>query len=166
MNYFEELQQTLSRLDIAPLLDFAQACEGTLWLAGNGGSASTAQHWACDLSKAAGRRVQALGGNPAVLTAWANDKSYEVALGAELMRLARPDDALICLSCSGRSPNILSLCNAAIRLDLPRLLITGAHAPTYPDIPALVIPHTHYGVIEDAMMTLGHALTEALCSSS
>ena len=77
MNYFHELQKTISQIDPSPLIDFVRDCQGTLWIAGNGGSASTAQHWACDLSKAAGRRVQALGSNPAVLTALANDKGYE-----------------------------------------------------------------------------------------
>lgn len=164
MNYIEELTQTLSRLDVAPLLDFVQGCQGTLWLAGNGGSASTAQHWACDLSKAAGRRVQALGCNPAVLTAWANDVSYGAALGRELEHSARLDDALIVFSCSGRSVNVLEAISTAQRFGLPVLLICGALAPTYPSVPALIIPHTHYGVIEDCFGAIGHWLTEALCS--
>jgi hypothetical protein len=42
INYFEELQQTLSRLDPSPLLAFVQACQGTLWLAGNGGKSARA----------------------------------------------------------------------------------------------------------------------------
>jgi D-sedoheptulose 7-phosphate isomerase len=164
VNYFEELTQTLSRLDTAPLLAFVEGCQGTLWVAGNGGSMATAQHWACDLSKAAGRRVQALGANSAVLTAWANDVSYGAALGRELEHSARLDDALIVLSCSGRSVNVLEAISTAQRCGLPVLMICGALAPTYPGIPALIIPHTNSGVIEDAMMALGHALTEALCS--
>jgi phosphoheptose isomerase len=42
-----------------------------------------------------------------VLTAWANDVSYGAALGRELEHSARLDDALIVLSCSGRSVNVL-----------------------------------------------------------
>jgi len=162
VNYFQELQKTLGQIDPSPLLDFVRDCQGTLWLAGNGGSASTAQHWACDLSKAAGRRVQALGSNPAVLTAWANDVSYSEALAKEFEHSARLGDALIVLSCSGRSSNILALIGAALGYRIPHMLITGAHAPTYAQTPAMVIPHTHYGVLEDCHLAIGHWLTEEL----
>jgi phosphoheptose isomerase len=108
--------------------------------------------------------VQALGSNPAVLTAWANDVSYSEALAKELARHVRIGDALICLSCSGRSPNIRALCTFAQHHAMPLLLITGKNAPSYPDIPALIIPHTHSGIIEDCHLAIGHWLTEALCS--
>lgn len=160
MNYIEELQQTLSRLDIAPLISFVRDCQGTLWLAGNGGSMATAQHWACDLSKAAGRRAQALGSNPAILTAWANDVSYARALAEELSVLVRDGDRLICLSCSGRSANIVQLLGEI----MPCYLITGAQSPTWAGVQTLTIPHTHYGIIEDCHMAIGHWLSEALCS--
>lgn len=166
MNYFEELQQVISRLDPAPLLDFVKACQGTLWIAGNGGSMSTAQHWACDLSKQAGRRVQTLGSNPAVLTAWANDDGYGAALARELERQARPDDALLMISCSGRSANITMLMTTAAQLQIPRMLLSAKQAPTYLDVPTMRVPHTHYGIIEDCHLVIGHWLTEALCSSS
>jgi D-sedoheptulose 7-phosphate isomerase len=164
VNYIEELQQVLSRLDIAPLLGFVRGCQGTLWLAGNGGSASTAQHWACDLSKAAKRRVQALGSNPAVLTAYANDVSYGAALARELETVARPDDALLMISCSGRSANITMLMDAASQLHIPRMLLSAKNAPTYIGVPTIRVPHTHYGIIEDCHLAMGHWLTEALCS--
>jgi D-sedoheptulose 7-phosphate isomerase len=163
MTYFDELYQVLQRTDPAPLLDFVRGCEGTLWVAGNGGSASNAQHWACDLSKAAGRRVQALGSNPAVLTAWANDDDYSVALARELERLARPDDRVICLSCSGTSKNIVTLLRQAWLLKLPRAIVTG-RANIYPTPIDLVIniPHGDYGILEDSMSAIGHWLTEEL----
>jgi D-sedoheptulose 7-phosphate isomerase len=160
----------LGQIDPSPLLDFITTCEGTLWLAGNGGSASTAQHWACDLSKAAGRRVQALGSNPAVLTAWANDSDYANVYGAELNRLVRPDDALICLSCSGTSPNIYYALREAKAKKLPCALVTsglygGSLNQPHVDPDVLVsVPHTHYGIIEDCHLAIGHWLTEALCS--
>ena len=163
MNYFAELQQTLAKLDPAPLLPFVRACTGTLWLAGNGGSASTAQHWACDLSKAAGRRVQALGSNPAVLTAWANDNDYANALSEELKSVAQPNDRLICISCSGMSKNITILLRQAWLLKLKRAIITGSGMawPTPVDL-VVNVPHTHYGIIEDCHLAIGHWLTEEL----
>lgn len=166
MNYLIDLAATLHKLDMVKL-DALQALitrtKGTVWIAGNGGSAANALHWACDLSKAAGRRVQALGANPAVLTAWANDERYGSALAAELKAVARPDDSLICLSCSGTSENIVTLLRQAWLLKLPRALVTGQQMtwPTPIDV-VVHIPHAHYGVLEDVTMAIGHYLTEQL----
>ena len=164
MNYFDELQRTLAQIDPSPLLPFARGCKGTLWLCGNGGSASTAQHWACDLSKAAGRRVQALGCNGAVLTAWAHDVDYESVFAMELTRMGRDGDALLCLSCSGTSPNILAVLRRAYSRDMPRALVTGRVAPAdwKPFDVVVTVPHTHYGIIEDCHLAIGHWLTEEL----
>ncbi len=164
MNYFHELQKTLGQIDPSPLLDFITACGGTLWLAGNGGSASTAQHWACDLSKAAGRRVQALGSNPAALTAWANDSDYANVYGAELARLVQPNDALICLSCSGTSPNVYYALREAQARDIPTALVTSSLYTGDDAVLIVKVSHTHYGIIEDCHLAIGHWLTEALCS--
>lgn len=165
VNYFRELQKTLAQLDPSPLLDFIRVCKGTLWLAGNGGSASTAQHWACDLSKKAGQRTVALGANPAVLTAWANDSDYANIFGAELSRLAQPNDALICLSCSGESMNIYYALREAKARNIPAALVTSQwYVNTgLPDL-IVSVPHEHYGIIEDCHLAIGHWLTEALCS--
>jgi len=165
VNYIHELQIALSAIDPSPLVPFVRGCQGTLWIAGNGGSASTAQHWACDLSKAAQRRVQALGCNSAVLTAYANDEDYSVALAREFENVARTDDRLICLSCSGTSKNIITLLRQAWLLHIPRLIVTGK-TTVYPTPVDLIIniPHTHYGVLEDTMSAIGHWLTEELSS--
>jgi D-sedoheptulose 7-phosphate isomerase len=162
VTYFDELAQALARIDPSPLLAFVRACEGTLWLAGNGGSASNAQHWACDLSKAANRRVQALGGNPALLTAWANDNHYAAVFGGELSWLVRPNDALICLSCSGVSPNIYYALKEAQVRGIPTALVTSMLYRGGDADLIVRVPHTHYGVIEDCHMAIGHWLTEEL----
>lgn len=166
MNYLEELSNTIDALDMTQLFalkSFVRACEGTLWIAGNGGSASTAQHWACDLSKAAGRRVQALGANAAVLTAWANDVDYRVGLENELSVLARSDDALLVISCSGASSNLWRALDWADRNGLKRAMLTSRLAPEIIDADLIVrVPHTHYGIIEDCHSAIGHWLTEEL----
>ena len=166
MNYLIDLAATLQKLDVITLdklQSFITHTQGTVWIAGNGGSASVAQHWACDLSKAAERRVQALGSNLAVMTAWANDVSYEDALAEELKRLAQPGDSVICLSCSGASKNIWTLLRAAERLGLKWAMVTSDLPPTRTGDPLIVrVPHTHYGILEDCFMAIGHWLTEQL----
>src|SRR6202022_4353853 len=87
----------------------AQAGERHVYIMGNGGSASTATHFACDLSKAtivAGRsrlRVTCLSDNIALLTAWANDDSYARVFAEPLINLLDPDDVVIAISASGNS---------------------------------------------------------------
>lgn len=162
MNYFHELQKTLAQLDPSPLLPFIRACEGTLWIAGNGGSASTAQHWACDLSKAAGRRAQALGSNPAVLTAWANDMEYAQIFSRELWAIGRPQDALIALSCSGASFNIAAAIRQARMMGMQAAIVTSDLCKATDAQVTVTVHHTHYGIIEDCHLAIGHWLTEEL----
>jgi D-sedoheptulose 7-phosphate isomerase len=166
VNYFAELSQTVAALDtdkLDALRRLVATCTGTVWIAGNGGSAATAQHWACDLSKAAGRCVMALGANSAVLTAWANDTSYAAVFAAELKRLARPDDCLICISCSGVSPNITHALRQAWLLKIKRALVMGPTRPIVTPVDVLInVPHPHYGIIEDCHLAIGHWLTEEL----
>ena len=165
MNYFDQLASTLQALD-AEQLDqleaLVRACKqrrGVLWVAGNGGSFAVAQHWAADLSKAGGMRCAQLGANGAELTAWANDTSYAQALAMELMRFARPEDALVCLSCSGTSPNIVTALRQAWLLKLPRVLITRAGGVNVSPLTALVeVPTSDYRLAEDVFAAIGHDL--------
>jgi D-sedoheptulose 7-phosphate isomerase len=83
-------------------------------LFGNGGSASTASHFASDLAKgtavANNRRFRAicLNDNMPMLTAWSNDSSYEQVFKEQLINFLRPGDVVIGISGSGNSPNVLS----------------------------------------------------------
>lgn len=165
MTYFDETAAALTALDQGELIALRRAvrrCMGTVWICGNGGSYATAQHWACDLSKAAGLRCQALGVNGAVLTAWANDASYADALAAEFARQVRADDLLICLSCSGTSPNVRAVIDAAARFGIPRVLLTKASADVPAGILAVRVASEDYGVIEDVHLSIGHWLTKEL----
>src|SRR6266699_1211229 len=77
---------------------------GTVFILGNGGSAATASHFACDLAKgtqAAGLpafRVVSLSDNVPLMTAWANDTNYDRIFAEQLATLIRPADIVIALS--------------------------------------------------------------------
>lgn len=166
MDYLARSAAAMIALDsqaLDRLLTLVRDCTGTLWLCGNGGSASTAQHWACDLSKAAGRRVAVLGGNPALLSAWANDLDYSQALRREFLTLMRSGDALLCFSCSGRSANVLDVLYEAGERGTPCALLTGATGGFDGCADVLVrVLSDEYGIIEDCHLAIGHWLTEAL----
>lgn len=77
-----------------------------IWICGNGGSSSTAEHFATDLVKK-GYRAIALSSNTSIITMIANDYGYKHIFKFQLERFATKDDLLITISCSGTSPNIV-----------------------------------------------------------
>ena len=85
-----------------------------MFTCGNGGSAATAVHLACDLAKGAiapgkpGIKTLCLCENISLVTAWANDSSYDDVFALQMAPWIKPGDVLIAISCSGNSPNVLS----------------------------------------------------------
>ena len=88
----------------------------TIFIAGNGGSAAIASHYACDLSKGANKKWDSnfkrykainLSGNISYLTAIANDTQYSEIFKQQLINLAEPKDILMLISSSGNSPDII-----------------------------------------------------------
>lgn len=84
----------------------------TVYLIGNGASASMASHMAADLAKNAHVRTQVFT-DLALMTAIANDISYEDVYAEPLARLMRPGDMLVAISSSGNSPNVVKACQTA-----------------------------------------------------
>lgn len=146
---------------------------GTVFIAGNGGSASTATHFACDLGKAAradGRapiRVHSLSDNTAWLTALSNDEGYDRAFAGQFENFAARGDTLVVISASGNSPNLL----AAVECARARAVTTigllgfdGGALLDMVDIPVHVgSAQGAYAVVEDAHSALCHTLTLCLC---
>ena len=136
---------------------------------GNGGSAATASHLVCDLTKATrheGRktvRALCLTDNMASLTAWANDDDYEHALAEQVRSLGRAGDVLIAISGSGNSPNILHAVKAARAHSILVVALTGQGGQLEPlaDL-AIVVPSYEMAAIEDCHMAICHALTNNL----
>lgn len=106
---------------LALAVEAAWRADRTVFIAGNGGSAATASHFATDLSKttipkapgAPGIRAVALTDSVGLLTAWANDHSFEFVYAEQLRNLARRDDLLVAISTSGESSNLLAAVAAA-----------------------------------------------------
>lgn len=118
-NYFEQTQQAVSNLNLHDLSRVVQVLMdanergATIYICGNGGSASTASHFANDLAKGCSVEGQkrfkaiALTDNVALITAWANDTSYENIFAEQLRGLVSSGDVVIAISGSGNSPNVL-----------------------------------------------------------
>ena len=132
--YLRDFERVLATVDldavarIVARLAAARDDQRTIYIAGNGGSAATASHWANDLGKAtkcAGRgwiRVMCLSDNIPWLTALANDEGYERIFAGQLENFAAAGDVLIVISASGNSPNLVE----AVALANERGLVTVA----------------------------------------
>ncbi|HUB68215.1 MAG TPA: SIS domain-containing protein [Candidatus Methylacidiphilales bacterium] len=113
-NYLARYREILSATNvftdlvrIKSLLQVAKADGRKVMLAGNGASASIASHLAVDLTKQAG--VQSLSFNEAnLITAFANDYGYENWVAEAIRRHGQPEDVVILISSSGRSPNMVT----------------------------------------------------------
>ncbi|HYM71122.1 MAG TPA: SIS domain-containing protein [bacterium] len=143
---------------------------GTIFLAGNGGSAATASHVALDLGKSTLGRPPRLGakrirtvalGDTATMTAWANDHGYECVFAEQISTLARPGDAALLFSVSGNSPNIVAAARAARAAGAAVIALVGrpgGEVRTLADL-AVVVPSSEYEVVEDVHLAIGHILT-------
>ena len=118
-SYFSHLTEALSSIDgeaVQQVFERLKACAtsgGTIYIAGNGGSASVADHASCDLTKGASRpdaavRCLALNAS-AFLSACINDFGPDVALTHLARMFVKPNDVMIVVSSSGNSENICGL---------------------------------------------------------
>ncbi len=155
--------------DAAALLLDTQARGRTVMLVGNGGSAATASHIACDLAKGTRNgggptfRVIALTDNVPVMTAWANDTDYARVFAEQVRSLAQPGDLLVAISASGTSPNIVAAAESAREARAQVLALTGRGGGLLAPLADLAIrvPAERIEVVEDAHMAIGHSLCVA-----
>jgi D-sedoheptulose 7-phosphate isomerase len=154
------------------LWDVARA-GGTIFLAGNGGSAATASHLALDIGKSTlGRsprrdrmRIRtATLSDPAVLTAWANDNGFRSVFAEQIAAHARPEDAVLLLSVSGTSPNVVRAARAAGALVVALVGRPGRTLRELADV-AVVVPSDEYEIVEDVHLAINHIITDHLRAS-
>ncbi|HKF24837.1 MAG TPA: SIS domain-containing protein [Candidatus Acidoferrum sp.] len=174
--YLASVQEVLRRLDHAVIDQMAEAvwrgyeAQKTLFLFGNGGSAALASHFACDIGKGtiAGRerrlKTIALTDNVPLITAWANDRSYEEIFSEQLSGLAGKGDIAMAISGSGNSPNVIRGLETARKLGLETLVLTGfagGKAKPLADL-CLIVPSDSMQHIEDAHLCATHAIFLAI----
>lgn len=174
-DYWQEVAQVAATVDIQALeraaeeLLSCQARERVVFAIGNGGSAATASHFTCDLAKGTRRggpptfRTLALTDNVPVMTAWANDYSFERVFAEQLISLAQPGDVLVAISVSGTSPNIVSAVREARALGLTIISLTGQTGGTLAGMSDVLItvPSDSMEVVEDAHFIVSHSFCVA-----
>ena len=165
---FSMLEEAGPRLD-ALARRAAQTLEqgGTLYFAGNGGSACDAQHLAAEL---VGRylgtrrplRAMALGADSAATTCISNDFGYEQVVARQLEGLGRRGDMVLLISTSGNSVNLLIAADTARRQGIHSvgLLGKGGGELAARVDEAFIIPSQTTARIQEAHIFFGHYLCE------
>jgi D-sedoheptulose 7-phosphate isomerase len=167
------IAQTMPLDAIAEAAELLLGCHqrgGTIFVFGNGGSAATAAHFACDLAKgtrsaeAGGMRVLSLVDNTPLLTAWANDASYSRVFAEQIALLVRPQDLVVAISASGNSPNVIDAVEAAHALGATTVGLTGWPGGRLRGLVDLAVPTPDVCIelVEDAHMAVAHSLCVAL----
>lgn len=122
-----------------------------IWVCGNGGSASTAEHLVTDLVKK-GYPAVSLTSNTPLVTMLANDYGYETIFSKQLEIYASPDDLLITLSCSGTSANIVKAIKSAKEIGMSIYQFDTFKKAKMKD----------YGKLENEHLILSHKIAKAL----
>lgn len=173
-NYFSFLKNALSsqEFNLVPIVDqlcAASEAGNSVWIMGNGGSASTAEHFETDLSfvRAGSNfpsvKATALTSNSSLITAIANDIGYENIFSHQLFRKASKGDLCFLISASGNSQNLIKAVEACKNLGLISIGILGFDGGKLAKIvDHLVLVETDigkYGPVEDMHLGICHAVS-------
>ena len=171
-DYKAALLEAIDKIDTARVEQaiewFRQARDDArhIFVCGNGGSASTASHFTCDIVKGASYdrdrrfRILALADSLPTLTAYSNDVSYECVFVEQLKNFAEPGDLVMCISGSGNSPNVVRAMEYANSIGCRTIALTGRDGGKLGPLAQLNIqvPVPHMGRIEDAHMVVCHMI--------
>ena len=155
---------------VADIIRIARDEGNTVFTFGNGGSGSTAVHFASDLMKTATRpdlkriRAISLNDNMPLTTAWANDSSYEHVFKEQLENLMKPGDVVIAISGSGNSKNVLLATEYARSNGGITIGLTGFDGGSLKSLASVlvVVPSNDMLRIEDTHLAICHLLVRLL----
>jgi len=173
-HYSQELAQAFATVDVAAfdraskVLGDAYDRDAAVFVCGNGGSASIANHLQCDHVKGVRvgtdlhTRVTSLSTNVEILSAIANDIGYDAVFEYQLESMARSGDVLVAVSSSGRSPNIVRALAWAEAHGMQTIAMTGfegGDARTIAGV-SIHVDADNYGIVEDAHQACMHLLAQ------
>lgn len=177
--YFAKVKEAAASVDreklqqAAAILAGVYRAGGMVYSCGNGGSAAIANHLVCDHCKLVrtdtqfSSRIYSLSATVELITAIGNDLSYDEIFVYQLRCLAKSGDALITISSSGDSENIVRAAAWARENGIPVIAMTGfsgGRSAALADV-NLHVSADNYGVIEDVHQSLMHLLAQYIRQS-
>lgn len=174
--YLNALSDTLAKISrrqvwaAVEILLAAWRSHKQVFILGNGGSAATATHMANDLNKftiVAGKsrfRAFSLSDNIPLITAWANDSSFEHIFSEQLENHLHAGDVVIAISASGNSANIINGLKLARQRQAVTIGLTGDNGGMLKHLVdcCVFIPDAYIGRQEDGHMILDHLIVTIL----
>jgi len=175
--YFHKLELLISSLpfadidEIIALLLRAFEEERTVFVFGNGGSASSASHMVSDMNKglvdplrSRRMKVMSLTDNVPMLTACANDHGFETVFSEQLKNFVQPGDVAFAISCSGDSPNVLLALNTARKAGASTVGLAGYAGGAMKALcdACAVVPSDNMQLIEDMHHAILHSIFTVL----
>ena len=178
-SYFAEVSDLLGKLPVDRLEQVIYRLEDARWkrqavfICGNGGSAATSIHFACDLAKGAMAenkppiKARALCENTSLVTAWANDASYDDIFTQCMEPWIKSEDVLIAISGSGNSRNVINAVGMARAVGATTIGFTGFGGGKLKDMVdiCITVPSDSMEQIEDVHLLLCHLITSCLRKS-
>ena len=172
--YFEELKKTLDEISLEKVEKVVEIIyeayrEGKqVFIMGNGGSAATASHFACDLSKGTiveGKdrfKVISLNDNMSLITALSNDFGYDRVFIEQLMNLISEKDVVIGITASGNSENILQAVDYARTKGAITLGFIGFGGGKLKEMvnEHITVSSVSYEQVENIHLVLSHAIAK------
>lgn len=178
--YFKGGQKILHQISQTEVINLAFAInkvrkkENRVFIAGNGGSASTASHFATDigigsLNRTNPVRAVSLCDNSAAITAISNDIDYSSIFEEQLKLLGMPGDLLVVISASGNSNNLIKVVEVAASIGIDTYSLTGFDGGKIKQLTLgqnihIETPKGAYGLVEDAHLAICHVITECIRS--
>lgn len=169
------IERTRGHIDAArmeaavDLVAGALAAGKPLLVCGNGGSASDAQHIVGELvgrflKERRGLKAICLSSGPAVLTAWANDYSYDTVFSRQVESYGEPGAVLLGLSTSGNSRNVVEAFKAARAAGMSTIAMTGEGGGALAALSDILldVPSRHTPLIQQGHICLYHYLCERI----
>ncbi|MEO5969570.1 MAG: SIS domain-containing protein [Bdellovibrionia bacterium] len=143
--------------------------DGSLFVAGNGGSAADAQHLVAELVSRLSRdrspiRAFAMTVDSSILTAVGNDYGYEILFSRQVEALMRPQDIFLGITTSGNSKNILKALVKCREMGITSIIMTGPTGGKTKDLAdyLITVPSEETQLIQEGHSALYHALCQLI----
>jgi D-sedoheptulose 7-phosphate isomerase len=171
--YRNRLANALASMDLGSVSQVINALADArrngrhIFVCGNGGSASTASHFVCDMVKGASFnqesrfRIMALTDSLPTITAYSNDVSYDCIFVEQLKNFAGPGDVVMAISGSGNSPNVVKAVEYGNSIGCTTIALTGRDGGKLGPLAKIQVhvPEPHMGRIEDGHMIVCHMIS-------
>ena len=173
INEKNDLLRNINFRELDKIIDVTKKCiknNNIIYTCGNGGSSSLADHFTCDFIKQTNNKTNlkvksiSLTSNFSLVSAIANDISYNDIFSFQIEKLCKRNDILFLFSVSGNSKNLIKAAKKAKTKGVKTISFTGFNGGRLSKITDfnLNFPMANYGIVEDCHISIMHFLSQYL----